>query len=655
MTKFRDQQGRIHRLGDGGERFRGTPPSRQRPPEPQMTLDDLDRLRDDIETIIGEVQDSLALKDLQELIDLIGLNAETIIENILRDYEFQDISRDHGDKISKAHTEITLLTEIHKVVAEQITELFARVDTTDASMQAQFLQVNQAIADEVSARVSALTELHAQVVADANVQAAALNQRISEAEASIESARASTEDRLQAQIATSNAALNVRIDTVEANATSSLATTKQALIAQFTAADQALNTALSEAITEVETSAEQARVEQKNLILAQLNQSIGVVQQQVNTKVTAAEASALASTQVEAFKGTHFAALQQKFNVKAGELDTLYGAWSASYSLKINAGTIGGKPVIAGIGLSATAGTGSDIILMANRVAIVQPNYSGSTSQLKYPFVVGIVNGVSTVGITGQLLVDGSITAHKITTNTLAAITANAGTINGGTFKTHTLNSQGQVANPNEFRAEMSNLGNWPLWIGSGVKSANNAVMWIDRQGNAMFKGKINASGIVGEFQERFWINWVGSAITYKITSINNGNPTGTSYAPTIVEFTLPAPKAVGESHIPYLHVVVEMLALTAVVSILLEVREGGAWHLVSKREAPYTHLAWSGNDNTRPVMEQYIPFSAFYPPVSGARTFRIRATSAYARSAYSNTAQMAGVRKVSGYIVGIR
>jgi len=604
---------------------------------------------DDIKTIIDEIMRSLAMKNLLEEIELIGLNAETIIQNILRDYEIHDITRHHGDKISKAETEITLLVTMHKVIAEQITELFATLDTVNGTMQAQFLQVNQAIADEISARVSSMTDLHAQVVD----KTAALNQRISEAEATIESARATTEERLQAQITGNAIAANVRIDAVEANAASSLATIKQALIAQFTAADGALNTALNEKITEVETTAEQARIDQKNLILAQVNDSIGVVQQQVNTKVTAQQAQSIASTQVEVFKGTHFASLQQQFNVKAGELDTLYGAWSASLTFKINAGTIGGKPVIAGIGLSATAGQGSDIIFMADRVAVVQPNYNGSTTQLKYPFVVGTVGGVSTVGITGQLLVDGSITANKIATNTLSAITANAGTINGGTFKTHTLNSQGQVINPLEFRAEMSNLGNWPLWIGTGAKSSNNAVMWIDRQGNAMFKGKINAQNIVGEFQSRVMVFWTGLAQTYQTGSKGVWN--GVAYAVHVTSFTLPAPKMVGDTHTPYLDVFVTMNLPTAEVDLVLDVWEGGAWHFVARRQPPYVHLAWSGNDHTRPVMEESIHFSAYCPPVSGGRTYRIRATSSYAYWRSSNNAASAYVTKVSGCIVGLR
>jgi len=576
---------------------------------------------DDINTIIDEIMRSLAMQELLKEIELIGINAETIIENILRDMELAGITRDHGDKISQVESGLTLLTEHNQVIAQQFVELFARMDTADASMQTQFQQINQAIADEVSARVEALTSLHAQIVEEGEV---------------------------------TKLAINARIDQAEVNAESALASTRETLITQFTNADAELNTALIDKISVVETTAEEARVEQKNLILAQVNDSIGVVQQQVNTKVNEQQAQSIASTQLEAFKDTQFAALQQQFNVVVGEHDSMYGSWQASYSLKINAGTIGDKPVIAGIALSATQTGGSDFIIMADRMAIVSPYYApgNNTTQLKYPFVVGTVGGVSTVGITGQLLVDGSITADKITTNTLSAITANAGTINGGTFKTHTLNSQGQVTNPTEFRVEMSNIGNWPLWMGSGAKSTNNAVFWIDRQGNAMFKGKINASNIIGAIQQHVPINWTGLAQTFHNT---DGKNAGIGYVPTLVEFTLPAPAAVGESHIPYIHIMLEMQQLTAVVGVFIEVWEGGSWFPVAVREGPYVHTAWSGSDTTRPVMEQYIPISAVHIPVYGARTFRIRATSAYARAYQSNTGLSAYVKRVKGFAVGLR
>jgi len=488
------------------------------------------------------------------------------------------------------------------------------------------------------------------------VQTAALNKRLSEAEADIESARASTEDRLQAQITNQGQALNTRITEVETTAEEARAQTQEALITQFTAADGVIHTALSNRITLVETSAQSAIASNTDMLLTHIDDSVGVVQQQVNTKVTANQAQAIAKTQVEAFKGNDFAAIQQSFQVLAGEHDNMKGQWEATYSVKINAGKLNGQPVIAGIALSANPSTGSDFIVMADRMAIVSPNYGagGTNAQLKYPFVVGTVGGLSTVGITGQLLVDGSITADKITTNSLSAITANAGTINGGTFKTHTLNGQGQVVNPLEFRAEISNIGNWPLWIGTGAKSSNNAVMWIDRSGNAMFKGKINAANIVGDFQKRVWINWTGMAQTYRDGS--NGTSNSTQYMVSVVEFVLPAPQEIGEAHIPYLDVTVEMSTMTAVVNLYLQVWEGGAWQEVFRREGPYTHLAWSGGDWIRPVMEKHIHFSGFHIPVIGPRTFRIVATSNYGHTGFSSNHSIhAYVTKVRGYIVGLR
>ncbi|KGK67163.1 hypothetical protein NB99_05005 [Xanthomonas citri pv. fuscans] len=151
--------------------------------------------------------------------------------------------------------------------------------------------------------------------------------------------------------------------------------------------------------------------------------------------------------------------------------------------------------------------------------------------------MVGTVGGLSTVGITGQLLVDGSITANKLTVNSLAAITANMGTVNGGTFKTHTLDGNGNIVDAHEFRVELSNVGTWPIWVGAGDKNENNAVFWVDRSGNAGFKGRVSAPNIVGNFNRLAPVDWTGS--------VSMNNTTG------IVNFTLPAPVLLGESHTP--------------------------------------------------------------------------------------------------------
>ncbi|MDO4708252.1 MAG: phage tail fiber protein [Pseudomonadota bacterium] len=218
------------------------------------------------------------------------------------------------------------------------------------------------------------------------------------------------------------------------------------------------------------------------------------------TRITAQQAEAIASTQLQAFKDGQFAAIRQEFNVVAGQHAGMYQQWQAGWSIKINAGTINGAPVVAGIALSANPETGSDFIITADRFAVVHPQYTqgGHLAQVKVPFIVGHINGQTTVGINGQLVVDGSVTADKITCQSLSALSANMGEVNGGTFRTHTLDSAGNIADPTEFRAEISNQGQWPIWVGAGVKNQNNAVFWVDRQGNAGFSGVVNGAYITG-------------------------------------------------------------------------------------------------------------------------------------------------------------
>ncbi|KKD57555.1 hypothetical protein VM57_03845 [Stenotrophomonas maltophilia] len=165
----------------------------------------------DLNAIIEQLLRSPALQDLLTRIDLIDVNAEAILEEIMRSHEFFDVQRDYGDKISTATHEIGLLTEGNKVIAQQIIDLFARVDYGEQSSQARFLEVNRAIADERSARVEAITELQGQVVENGKTISAALNQRIDEVESTTEAARAATEQRLGAEIEDSAAQVRTAV------------------------------------------------------------------------------------------------------------------------------------------------------------------------------------------------------------------------------------------------------------------------------------------------------------------------------------------------------------------------------------------------------------------------------------------------------------
>lgn len=100
---------------------------------------------------------------------------------------------------------------------------------------------------------------------------------------------------------------------------------------------------------------------------------------------------------------------------------------NAKHTLKVQAGNF-----IAGITLSADSGGGeSAMVLLADQFAFASPS-AGVGSPYYYPFVMGMVNGVSQAGINGNLVVDGSIYARHISVTTLAAISANIGTVTAG-------------------------------------------------------------------------------------------------------------------------------------------------------------------------------------------------------------------------------
>lgn len=113
------------------------------------------------------------------------------------------------------------------------------------------------------------------------------------------------------------------------------------------------------------------------------------------------------------------------------------------------------------------------------------------------PFIVGEVNGHPTVFILSAAIKDASIesakiknlAANKIVAENLSVISANMGEVTSGTFRTGT--------NPN-LRAEMSSAGAFPLWIGSGAKSANNAIFYVDQNGAAAFTGAVAFSNLTG-------------------------------------------------------------------------------------------------------------------------------------------------------------
>jgi len=545
-----------------------------------------------------------------EKVELIDTNAETLIEEILRSHEFNDIRRKHGDTISRAVTDIALLVEDGKITAQQVTDLFAQLDDETSTRQAQYQQLNEAIVDETSARVSAVTNLHAQVTTEIGTAAAALNERIDTAEATAESARASTEQALVAQIIagdnTVSTALEQQINTVEADAQSARAAMQNTLAAQMAAGDSAVSSALHQRADEVEATAASARASMQSTWAAQLNNTQALLQSSINTKVTANQAQAIAQTQVQAFQNGTYATLQQSFNVVASEHNTMYGKWSASYSVKLTGSTFNGQPVIAGISLSANPNTGSDFIVQADNFYLINQNASHGLE---------LRNGY------------------------LRVFRGNVQRIIGNGF-----GQGGQLVDyfgPN---------------VGPGNASKTNAVMWMDTSGNAGFNGTVSAGNIVGQMQNTVPVYWQGNIDLIA----NKSNPNRwipKNYYEPLTTFTLPAPSQVGTSHRPLFFLTVNLNAVGYGVELRLERWVNGAWQIYHNRDNVNGIVLMDVEKRAYTyVGEQHAQLSHLGAETNQGEQFRISVKCHEAALAPNNkSAADTRVISVYGFVVGIR
>lgn len=104
-------------------------------------------------------------------------------------------------------------------------------------------------------------------------------------------------------------------------------------------------------------------------------------------------------------------------------IDEINGRWGLSISEN---GRVTGAITLDG------SDTQSTFAVLADKFIVVHPSVDGTTLQA---FVVGNVNGVSTVGINGSLIVDDTILARHLDVSTLSAIAANVGTVTAGTLR----------------------------------------------------------------------------------------------------------------------------------------------------------------------------------------------------------------------------
>jgi len=197
-------------------------------------------------------------------------------------------------------------------------------------------------------------------------------------------------------------------------------------------------------------------------------------------------------------EASNYAALETQSSVIASDVGDL----SALYGIKVELNAAG-DPYVAGFGLQADLVDGvpsSAFGVQADVFFIQHPSVAGTTN---IPFAVGQVNGVNTVGINGELVVDGTIntqslvagavTANEISVASLEAVSANMGTLTSGTIRTV------EVVGPDTYYVELEDTagGNeWPIWYGKGPKSAGNGLFYVTDDGDVIVKGLLDAGMI---------------------------------------------------------------------------------------------------------------------------------------------------------------
>ena len=196
-------------------------------------------------------------------------------------------------------------------------------------------------------------------------------------------------------------------------------------------------------------------------LVASVSGNTALITTEQTARANADGALATAITTLTASGPTGYAAVVSSASASALAITGL----QAQYVLKVDTNTH-----VAGMTL-ASGGSGSSVVFLADKFAFVAPDGSGTP---KYVMTVGNIGGVSTFGMNGNMIVDGSIVAQSLAVTSLSSVTANLGTVTAG---------RAQNADNTNF-VDFNATGTSPfLQIGSNVT--------IDAAGNATFNGPV--------------------------------------------------------------------------------------------------------------------------------------------------------------------
>src|SRR5690606_3531564 len=86
----------------------------------------------------------------------------------------------------------------------------------------------------------------------------------------------------------------------------------------------------------------------------------------------------------------------------------------------------------------------------ADKFVVAQPGVTGGDPIV--PFVIGTLDGQPGIGISGNVIIDGTVAARHLNVSTLSAISADIGTVTAGLIRDSANNYQLDIAN-GQFRS----------------------------------------------------------------------------------------------------------------------------------------------------------------------------------------------------------
>lgn len=161
-------------------------------------------------------------------------------------------------------------------------------------------------------------------------------------------------------------------------------------------------------------------------LVARIEDNEGRIVNLQQTRITADEATAIASQAVSAKVGDiGSATVQQIMEAQATQIGTLF----SRYAIRLTAGGFWtGFEIVAANGTPGTVRT--EFRIAADRFMIGRPGDTGA----EYVFTVQTVNGVARVAMKGDFIADGSVNANKINVISLSALAVDIGTVSKGTM-----------------------------------------------------------------------------------------------------------------------------------------------------------------------------------------------------------------------------